>query len=286
MLWQQTTLNCRGILLDLIDPIVMGIVNTTPDSFYAESRVQYVDHAVHQVAEMIEAGAAVIDIGAMSTRPGASVVTPEEEIGRLEPLVKELRSGFPNQIISVDTVWSKVARWALEQGVHMINDISAWSMDPTLLDVVTEYRVPYVLMHMKGTPSTMQQEAHYDDVMIAVIDFLIAKLGQLAERDLIDVVIDPGFGFAKTAQHNYEILQNLHSLMILEKPILVGLSRKSTIQKTLGVTADQALNGTTALHMVALEKGAKILRVHDVKEAVECIRLYKELKKFDRSNWA
>ncbi|MCB0686571.1 MAG: dihydropteroate synthase [Saprospiraceae bacterium] len=285
MIWPQTTLNCRGTLLDLKNPVVMGIINTTPDSFYKGSRFQFVEETIKRVGEMITEGVAVIDIGGMSSRPGAGKITPQEEIERLKPVLSAVRETFPDQIISVDTVWSAVARWALDLGVHMINDISGWQMDPLLLDVIAEYRVPYVLMHMKGTPETMQLEAHYNDVVIEVVDFLIQKLGVLMERDLYDIIVDPGFGFAKTSAHNFELLQNLHALQILEKPVLAGLSRKSTIQNTLRVEAEDTLNGTTAMNMVALQQGAKILRVHDVKEAMECIKLYNQLKRYDRTKW-
>ncbi|MCB0668148.1 MAG: dihydropteroate synthase [Saprospiraceae bacterium] len=286
MLWPQTTLNCRGILLDLLDPVVMGIVNATPDSFYASSRVNFVRDTMHKVEKMIDEGVAIIDVGGMSTRPGAKEISPEEELDRLKPLIPAIRSAFPQQIISIDTIWGSVAQWALDAGVHMINDISAWSIDPELLEVVTLNKVPYILMHMKGTPATMQEQATYDDVVVEVLDFLIAKLGILAARGVYDVIVDPGFGFAKSARHNFELLQNLHAFQILDKPILAGLSRKSTIQKTLGVSADEALNGTTALNMVALQQGAKILRVHDVAEAMQCIRLHKELRQYDRSQWS
>lgn len=286
MLWPQTTLNCRGILLDLLDPVVMGIVNATPDSFYASSRVNFVRDTMHKVEKMIDEGVAIIDVGGMSTRPGAKEISPEEELDRLKPLIPAIRSAFPRQIISIDTIWGSVAQWALDAGVHMINDISAWSIDPKLLEVVTLNKVPYILMHMKGTPATMQEHASYDDVVVEVLDFLIVKLGILAARGVHDVIVDPGFGFAKGARHNFELLQNLHAFRILDKPILAGLSRKSTIQKTLGVTADEALNGTTALNMVALQQGAKILRVHDVAEAMQCIRLHKELRQYDRSQWS
>ena len=286
MLWPQTTLNCRGILLDLLDPVVMGIVNATPDSFYASSRVNFVRDTMHKVEKMIDEGVAIIDVGGMSTRPGAKEISPEEELDRLKPLIPAIRSAFPQQIISIDTIWGSVAQWALDAGVHMINDISAWSIDPELLEVVTLNKVPYILMHMKGTPATMQEQATYDDVVVEVLDFLIVKLGILAARGVYDVIVDPGFGFAKSARHNFELLQNLHAFQILDKPILAGLSRKSTIQKTLGVSADEALNGTTALNMVALQQGAKILRVHDVAEAMQCIRLHKELRQYDRSQWS
>lgn len=286
MLWKQTTLNCRGTLLDLIDPVVMGVINVTPDSFYEGSRTRFIDDMLKKVAQMIADGVTIIDVGGMSSRPGAAKIGPDEESSRVLPVIREIRTAFPEQIVSVDTVSSIVARRALEQGVHMINDISAWSVDHDLLEVVTEYKVPYVLMHMKGTPQTMQQEANYQDLMTEVLDFLIGRLGILVERGVVDVIVDPGFGFAKNSGHNFELLQNLHVLRILDRPIMVGLSRKSTIQKTLGVDAENALNGTTALHMVALQQGAQILRVHDVKPAVECITLFKKLKEYDRSDWS
>jgi dihydropteroate synthase len=283
MFWRQTTLNCRGILVDLQDPIVMGVINATPDSFYEQSRTTSEREILTKVAQMVADGATIIDIGAMSSRPGAQKITAKAEIERLRALLPPIRDAFPEQVISLDTIWSQVARWALDQGVHMINDISAWQFDPELLDVVVEYKVPYVLMHMQGKPEQMQVNPRYSDVLLEVLDYLIAKQGVLVDRGIIDIIVDPGFGFGKTVDQNYALLQNLHIFKMLERPIMVGLSRKSMIQKVLKVEAENALNGTSALHMVALQQGAQILRTHDVKAATECIELWKILRANDRS---
>ncbi len=256
----------------------MGVLNINSNSFYSASRILDVDKALKLAAGMVSDGASILDVGAMSSRPGAEQITPEEEINRLQPILPELLRAMPDQIFSIDTIWSKVAQWALDQGVHIINDISAWSIDPGMLDLVTAENVPYVLMHMQGTPKNMQANPRYEDVVTEVLDFLIARLGVLVERGMHDVIVDPGFGFGKLVDHNFELMANLHVFQMLERPILVGISRKSMIQKTLGVNTDMALNGTTALHMIALEKGAQILRTHDVREASECIALWKALK--------
>ena len=277
MLWKQTTLNCRGVLVDLLDPIVMGIINVTPDSFYDQSRASSSVQILKKIEEMRRDGVTIIDIGAMSTRPGSQQVTVEEEMERLKPALLEVRRTFPDQVLSIDTSSSHVARWALDQGVHMINDISAWEIDARILDVVVEYKVPYVLTHMQGVPETMQQDPTYNDALVDVLNFLITKLGILLDHEIVDVIVDPGFGFGKTIAQNYALIQNLQIFKMLERPILVGLSRKSMIQKVLDVDANNALNGTTALHMVALQHGAQILRAHDVKEAMECIKIYKAM---------
>lgn len=278
MLYRQTTLNCRGTIVDLQYPIIMGVINATPDSFYAESRTKSIDQILAKVDEMRNDGASIIDIGAMSSRPGAHIISPEEEIERLRSLLPTLTSTFPAQIFSIDTVWSKVARFALDQGVHMINDISAGTIDPSLIDILAiERDVPYVLMHMQGDLHTMQHNPSYQDIALEVLDFLIDKLGMLVEKGIFDVIVDPGFGFGKDLDHNYELLRKLHVLKIMERPILVGVSRKSMIYKALGVSASAALNGTSALHMVALQQGAQILRAHDVREAKQCVVLAQRL---------
>jgi dihydropteroate synthase len=277
MLHPQRTLNCKGRLVLLDKPLVMGILNVTPDSFYDASRVQGKDTLLRQAGKMLEEGAAFLDIGGMSSRPGADLVPVEEELSRVVPALEALHREFPEALLSVDTVWARVAREAVAAGACMVNDISAGRLDPALYETVAALQVPYVLMHMQGTPRTMQRDPHYDDVVVEVLDFLIAELGKLRELGLHDVIVDPGFGFGKSLSHNYQLLRNLRALQILETPVLVGLSRKSMVTRLLGVTPQEALNGTTALHLAALQQGAGILRVHDVKEAVEVVRIFGEL---------
>lgn len=256
----------------------MGILNVTPDSFFEGSRVDGVQQAVDQAGKMLEEGAAVLDIGGMSSRPGARLVAAEEEMDRILHVVEAVHRHFPKAAISVDTVWSKTVRAAWQAGAGMVNDISAGVFDPGIFEAAISLKMPYVLMHMQGTPQTMQQNPQYQDIGLEVLDFFIQHLGQLRARGAVDVVIDPGFGFGKTVEHNYSLLKNLSIFRILEVPILVGLSRKSMTTRVLGVTPAEALNGTTALHMAALERGARILRVHDVKEAVQTIRLWEQLE--------
>lgn len=284
MYWEQTTINCRGTLLDLSEPVVMAILNLTPDSFFDGGRFTSDSKIEKHLEKLISDGASIIDVGGMSSRPGAKVINSDEESERILPVIRRIRRSFPEIIISVDTIHGKVARKMLDEGAHMINDISAWSFDPTLLDVVVEYQVPYVLMHMQGLPDDMQLNPHYEDVIVEVLDFIIAKLGQLSARGVHDVIVDPGLGFGKTTNHNFELLQNLHVFRMLERPMMVGLSRKGMIQNVINQPATKALNGTTALHMVALQQGARILRAHDVKEAKECIQLWEVLEKHDRTN--
>ena len=271
------TLNCCGRLLTLEKPLVMGILNLTPDSFYPGSRLSGVDAILERAEGMLEAGATFLDVGGMSTRPGAELLSAEEELNRVLPAVEALHARFPEALISIDTVWAGVAKNAVEAGACMVNDISAGRLDPALYETVASLRVPYVLMHMQGTPRTMQQAPQYDDVVTAVLDFLIAELGKLRALGIHDVILDPGFGFGKTVAHNYALLKNLAAFQILEAPILAGLSRKSMITRVLDVPPDQALNGTTALHVIALQQGAHILRVHDVKEAVEVVKIFSQL---------
>jgi dihydropteroate synthase len=267
------SLNCKGSLLALDTPIVMGIINVTPDSFYSGSRLNTTDDILKQVERMIAEGATIIDVGGQSTRPGSLDIGVSEEKERVIPAIKSINNHFPEIIISVDTFHSTIAREAVETGASIVNDISGGSLDEGMFATVALLRVPYICMHLKGTPETMQQYAQYDNVALEVLDYFIKKIEQCRLAGINDVILDAGFGFAKTIEHNFELLKKLETLKIIDRPILVGVSRKSTIYKTLGVTAEDALNGTTVLNTVALLTGAHILRVHDVKEAVEAIKL-------------
>ena len=276
---KDTFLN-RKIVLDRQDqhfelpgPAIMAILNLTPDSFYAGSRIAGADMALAQTAGFLKAGAAIIDLGAYSSRPGAEHITEEDELKRLIPVLRCLVDAFPQALFSVDTFRARVAAEAVGAGAHIINDISAGSLDPEMFATVAALRVPYILMHMKGTPQTMQQNPEYDDVTAEVIAYFREKIADLRQAGVKDILIDPGFGFGKTVAHNYALLQHLDQLLPLNLPLLVGLSRKSMITKVLGNTAAEALNGSTVLHTLALLKGASILRVHDVKEAAECVKL-------------
>lgn len=280
MLEVRSTVNCKGRLLSLETPIVMGILNITPDSFYAGSRVQNEDAILRQAEKMLSEGASILDIGGMSTRPGAALLTVEEEVVRVLPAIEVILTHFPDAILSIDTVQAAVARQAVTAGAAIVNDISAGRMDHAMYQTVAELDVPYVLMHMQGTPQTMQQNPTYENVVREVLDFFIAEVGKLQALGIKDIILDAGFGFGKTLEHNYQLLQHLHVFQILELPILTGISRKSMIYKPFGGSAKEALNGTTALHMVALQQGSKILRVHDVKEAVEVIQLWEQLEKY------
>jgi len=267
------TLNCKGRLLVVDKPLVMGIINTTPDSFYEDSRKQTVDAILKQAEAMIRDGAAILDIGGQSTRPGSPVISADEELKRVIPAIEAIAKHFPATFMSVDTYYAVVAREAVAAGVSIINDISAGSMDENMIATAAGLKVPYVLMHMKGTQQTMQQSAQYENVTREVLDFFIAKVDELKKAGIHDIIIDPGFGFGKTIAHNFELLRNLEVFKIIDHPLLLGISRKSTIYKTLGITAAEALNGTTVLNTIGLMNGASIIRVHDVKEATEVIRL-------------
>jgi len=273
------TLNCKGRLLVVDKPLVMGIINATPDSFYDGSRFSRVDQAIAIAEKMLNDGADILDIGGQSTRPGSEQISADEEIGRVVPAIKAITEKFKNVFISIDTYYSKVAKAAIEAGASIVNDISSGSIDDKMIGTVADLKVPYVLMHMKGTPQTMQQNADYENVTREVLDFFIAKTHELKQAGVLDVIIDPGFGFAKKIEHNFELLKNLSVFKMLDKPILLGISRKSTIYKTLGKTADEALNGTTALNTIGLMNGASILRVHDVKEAKEAVTLFSAMNK-------
>ena len=278
MLQEQLTLNCAGTLVSLDVPKVMGIINLTNDSFYKHSRVMDEKKLLDRVGLMLEEGLNFLDLGAMSSRPGANAIPVKEELANLIPAVKKVKKEFSDLIISVDTYRAEVARAAAEHGAAIINDISGFSLDEELIDVAKMYQMPYILMHMKGLPKNMQDDPQYDNVSLEVLDFFIAKIAKLREKGVLDIIIDPGFGFGKSLQHNYQLLAKLHVFYMLELPILVGISRKSMINRVLKIHPEEALNGTTALHMIALQQGAKILRVHDVKAAKECIQLYQALQ--------
>lgn len=267
------TLNCKGRLLVVDKPLVMGIINTTPDSFYAGSRYTEVDAVVKQAEQMLSDGADILDIGGQSTRPGSERITAEEELKRIAGGIEAIHKNFPETIISVDTYYSLVVKEAVAAGASIVNDISAGSIDEATISTVASLQIPYVLMHMKGTPHTMHQSPHYENVTKEVLDFFIQKVNELHKAGIHDVIIDPGFGFGKAINHNFDLLSHLSVFNMLECPILIGISRKSTIYKTLGITADRALNGTTVLNTIGLMNGANILRVHDVKEAKETIQL-------------
>jgi len=273
------TLNCKGRLLVIDKPLVMGIINATPDSFYGGSRFNGVDGIVAQAEKMLTDGADIIDIGGQSTRPGSELISADEEIKRVIPAIKAIAEKFPASFVSIDTFYSKVALAAVDAGACIVNDISAGSMDNKMIETIAALKVPYILMHLKGTPQTMQQNAAYENVTSEVLDFFIFQTNELKKAGIPDVIIDPGFGFAKTIEHNFELLKNLSVFKMPDKPILIGVSRKSTIYKTLGVNADDALNGTTVLNTIGLMNGASILRVHDVKEAKEAVTLFSAMNK-------
>lgn len=273
------TLNCNGRLIDLSRPVIMGILNRTPDSFFDGGRFSDEKALLTQVEKMIREGAAMIDVGGASTRPGAEEVPQNEELRRVIPAIEAIKKHFPDTIISIDTWRAEVARDAVGAGASVVNDISAGRFDPQMYRTVASLGVPYILMHISGTPQTMQQNPHYEDVVNEVLDFFIVELEKLRAAGIKDIVLDPGFGFGKTVEHNYQLLKNLHVFeTVTGLPVLAGISRKSMICKVLKVKPEHALNGTTALHMVALREGARILRAHDVKEAAEVIRLWEILE--------
>lgn len=277
MLSPQLTINCKGQLISIEKPIVMGILNITPDSFYDGGTNQDIVTVVKKAEQMLKDGATILDIGGMSSRPGAAIISVEEELKRVLPVIDAIVKQFPEAILSIDTVQSVVAKAAIESGAALINDISAGKIDNDMYDTVAALGVPYILMHMQGTPNNMQKEPSYESVQLEVLDFLIAELGKLRALGVKDVIVDPGFGFGKQLNHNYQLLKELHIFKIMEVPILAGLSRKSMIYKVLECTPQEALNGTSVLNLVALQQGAAILRVHDVREAMETIRLFEYL---------
>ncbi|MDG1714154.1 dihydropteroate synthase [Lacinutrix sp.] len=272
------TINCKGKLVDLSTPKVMGVLNVTPDSFYDGGFYKDESKIINQVQKMLDDGATFIDVGAYSSKPNADEVSQEEELLRILPTLKLLVKQFPNSIISVDTFRAEVAKQCVDNGAALINDISAGHLDNTMLETIAKLQVPYIMMHMLGTPQTMQEHANYNNILKEVLFYFSERIASARALGIKDLIIDPGFGFAKTLEQNFELLNQLEGFNIADMPLLVGVSRKSMIYKTLNTTADKALNGTTALNMVALQKGAKILRVHDVKEAVECVTLFNQFK--------
>jgi dihydropteroate synthase len=273
-LYQPSTLNCKGILLDISAPIVMGVLNITPDSFFAASRVADEKSIVQRAERMITEGASILDIGGMSSRPGAAIIDEAEEMRRVLPAVEAVVRAFPKAIISVDTIRASVAKAAVEAGARIVNDISAGNLDEKMFVTVAKLNVPYILMHMKATPETMQNSTVYEDITLDILNFFTEKIGHLRQLGVKDIVLDAGFGFGKTLEQNYELLRKMSVFKMLDCLILAGLSRKTMIYKTLDITPDAALNGTTAANMLALMNGAKILRVHDVREAVETIKIF------------
>jgi dihydropteroate synthase len=271
--YTKYTMNCGGRLISFDKALIMGIINLTPDSFYDKSRQNSETSALKQAEKMVADGANILDLGAVSTRPGSPEISKEEELNRLLPSLKSIRKAYPESIISVDTWRADVAKAAINEGADVINDISGGTMDVNMFETIAQLKVPYILMHIQGTPQTMQQNPSYKDVLNEVIDFLAERIQKLRLMGVADIIVDPGFGFGKTLEHNYTLLKHLEQFKILDCPILVGISRKSMITKTLNISAEEALNGTTVLNTIALMKGAKILRVHDVKQAVEAVKL-------------
>ena len=271
------TINCKGQLIDLSQPKVMGILNITPNSFFDGGRYSSEEEVIAKVEKMLAEGATFIDIGAYSSKPSAEYVSEEEELNRIVPVVQLLVKHFPEILISIDTFRSEVARVCIENGAAMINDISAGNLDDKMLEIIAQYNVPYIMMHMRGTPQTMQSMTEYEDVVKEVLLYFSGKIAQARSLGINDLIVDPGFGFAKTITQNYEVMRKLELFHILELPILIGISRKSMIYKSLEINADEALNGTTVLNTIALTKGAQILRVHDVAAAVECVKLFEKL---------
>ena len=273
------TINCNGQLIDLTTPKVMGILNVTPNSFYDGGVYKNSSEMLTKVGKMLSDGAAFIDVGAYSSKPSAEYVSEEEELQRIIPIINLILEYYPETLLSVDTFRSEVAKVCIENGAAIINDISAGNLDDKMLETIAKYNVPYIMMHMRGTPQTMQAMTTYDDVVKEILFYFSEKVAKARSYGINDLIVDPGFGFAKTLDQNYEVLQKMELFEILELPLLAGLSRKSMIYKTLQSSADEALNGTTVLNTVALIKGAKILRVHDVKEAMECVTLFNKISK-------
>ena len=272
------TLNCNDKLIDLSSPKVMGILNVTPDSFYDGGKFKNDKSILIQTEKLISEGANFIDIGAYSSKPGADFVSETEELNRLIPIVRLIHDAFPETPISIDSFRSNVINMSIQAGAAMVNDISGGQLDPLMFETVGKLGVPYILMHMRGTPQTMQRMTSYSNVIKEVYSYFTERIELAKKHQIKDIIIDLGFGFSKTLEQNFKLLESLDFYKNLNLPILAGVSRKSMIYKTLDTNADQALNGTTALHMIALEKGAKLLRVHDVKEALECIKLHRALK--------
>lgn len=278
MLHPKITLNLCGTLLVLDNPVIMAVINITADSFYEKSRFTERGSILKQAETHLQEGATFLDIGGMSSRPGASISDAKVELEKIVPVIKSLKKEFPDAFISIDTVHSSVANAAFQEGAVLVNDISAGSVDPDMFSFIASAKIPYVLMHLKGVPRNMQDNTIYKDVSLDVLDFLILKYQALKELGVKDIIIDPGFGFGKDIVQNYELLQNLSIFKILECPLMVGLSRKSMIYKVIEGTPEDALHGTTALHFYSLQQGALILRVHDVMPAMDTIRVWKALE--------
>ena len=271
------TINCKGNLIDLTSPKVMGILNVTPNSFFDGGKYADENSVLQQVEKMLVDGATFIDVGAYSSKPNAEFVSEDEEISRLIPVIELILKNFPETLISVDTFRANVAREAIENGACIVNDISAGSLDENMMQTVAKLQVPYIMMHMKGNPQTMQSLAQYENIVKEMLFYFSEKVAQARSFGINDLIVDPGFGFAKILEQNFEVMNKLELFQMLELPLLVGVSRKSMIYKTLETTAEFALNGTTVLNTIALQKGAKILRVHDVNEAMECVKLCNSL---------
>lgn len=273
------TIHCKGQLIDLTIPKVMGVLNVTPDSFYDGGKYKDETSILKQVEQMLNEGATFVDVGAYSSRPNADHVSENEELRRILPIVHLILKQFPKTLLSIDTFRSTIAKQCIEAGAALINDISAGKLDDIMLPTIAKLQVPYIMMHMRGTPQTMKSLTNYNDVVKDILFYFSERISAARDLGIIDVIIDPGFGFAITLEQNFEILNTLELFKMIEKPLLVGVSRKSMIYKTLKTSAKEALNGTTVLNTVGLQKGASILRVHDVKEAVECVKLYDKLNK-------
>lgn len=273
------TINCKGKLLVIDQPLVMGIINATPDSFYEGHLAKEMDSIVTLAGTMLADGAAILDIGGQSTKPGSKKISVAEEISRVIPVIEAIAQQYPQAVISVDTFYSAVAMAAVKAGASIVNDVSGGTMDKAMLNIVADLKTPFICMHMQGTPETMQRQTNYQNVVIDVLDYLSRRVDICKQAGINDIIVDPGFGFGKTIEQNFLLLKNLSAFNLLEAPLLVGLSRKSTIYKTLNVTATEALNGTTSLNTIALLNGASILRVHDVKEAWQAVKLVKAYNK-------
>jgi len=270
-------INCKGKLIDLSVPKVMGILNVTPNSFFDGGKYKNEGEIISQVEKMLSEGATFIDIGAYSSKPSAEFVTEQQEIDRIVPAIELILKHFPETLLSIDTFRAAVAKASIESGAAIINDIAAGELDDKMFDVIAKYNVPYIMMHMRGNPQTMQSMTQYEDIVKEILFYFSEKVKKARSIGINDLILDPGFGFAKTTDQNYEVLQKMELFNVLELPVLAGVSRKSMIYKTLNNTAQEALNGTTVINTIALTKGAKILRVHDVKEAVECVNLMNKI---------
>lgn len=273
----MTSLNIKGRLFDLTNPVIMGILNATPDSFFDGGEYATVSAGVNRAKQIIEEGGAIIDIGGYSSRPGASDVDEAEELKRVLPLIKEIKNQFPEATISIDTFRKNVAEKSVENGADIVNDISAGELDNQMFDFIADSKISYIMMHMRGNPKDMQTNTDYDHLINDLLDYFNRKIDSLTKRGVHDIIIDPGFGFSKTLDQNYELLKNLNVFQCLNKAVLVGVSRKSMIYKLLDTEASEALTGTIGLNMFSLQRGAQILRVHDVKEAAETVKIYNKL---------